>query len=133
MPRLVVIQIGACLALISALLFTAATLWPMPLIALLAITGVSGVALFSGGAIFSLLGAKYPPELGPAATGYAEIFGMVSTFAAPAVMGVTIDLTHSFFAAFSVFTGAEVAIVLVLLALCREGVFRAFPRPAALT
>jgi MFS family permease len=133
MPRLVVIQIGACLALISALLFTAATLWPMPLIALLAITGVSGVALFSGGAIFSLLGTKYPPELGPAATGYAEIFGMASTFAAPAVMGVTIDLTHSFFAAFSVFTGAEVAIVVVLLVLCREGVFRPFPRPAALT
>jgi MFS family permease len=130
-PRLMVIQIGAGLALISALLFTAATLWPMPLIALLAITGVSGVALFSGGAIFSLLGAKYPPELGPAATGYAEIFGMASTFAAPAVMGVTIDLTNSFFAAFSVFTGAEVAIVAVLLVLCRERVFSGFARPAA--
>jgi nitrate/nitrite transporter NarK len=89
------------------------------------------VALFSGGAIFSLLGAKFPPELGPAATGYAETFGMVSTFMAPAVMGITIDMTHSFLAAFSVFVAAEIVIFGVILILCRERVSRPFAGPAA--
>jgi MFS family permease len=131
MSRVTVIQIGAGLALLSALMFTAATIWAMPLILLIAITGLSGVALFSGGAIFSLLGAKFPPELGPAATGYAETFGMVSTFMAPAVMGITIDMTHSFLAAFSVFVAAEIVIFGVILILCRERVSRPFAGPAA--
>jgi MFS family permease len=121
MSRTHVIQIGAGLAALSALLFTAAMVWPMPPVLLVAISGLSGVAVFSGGAIFGLLGEKYPPELGPAASGYAEVFGMASTFAAPYLMGVTIDLTHSFFAAFMVFTVSELVVFGLILTLCRAG------------
>ena len=114
-----VIQIGAGLAALSALLFLFATIWAMPFALLMAITGLSGVAVFSGGAIFGLLGEKYPDELAPAATGYAEVFGMASTFSAPAAMGVAVDITHTFFAAFLVFTLTEFAILGIILFLCR--------------
>jgi hypothetical protein len=46
-------------------------------------------------------------------------------------MGVTIDLTHSFLAAFSVFGAAEIAILAIILVLCRERVSRPFAGPAA--
>jgi MFS family permease len=115
-----IIQIGGALGSLSALLFLFATIWEMPFGMLLAITGLSGVAVFSGGAIFGLLGEKYPDELAPAATGYAEVFGMASTFTAPAAMGIAVDITHSFFAAFLVFTVTEFAILGLLLILCRE-------------
>jgi MFS family permease len=121
MARIRIIQIGAALAALSALMFMTATIWAMPFALLLAISALSGVAVFSGGAIFSLLGEKYPPELGPAATGYAEVFGMASTFAAPAVMGAAIEMTHSFFAAFAVFTGAEIVILTLVIVLSRAG------------
>jgi len=118
--RTQVIQIGAVLGSLSALLFLFATIWAMPFAMLLAITGLSGVAVFSGGAIFGLLGEKYPDELAPAATGYAEVWGMASTFAAPAAMGFAVDITHSFFAAFLVFTVTEFVILGLLFVLCRE-------------
>jgi MFS family permease len=119
-----VIQIGAVLGSLSALLFLFATIWTMPFAMLLAITGLSGVAVFSGGAIFGLLGEKYPDELAPAATGYAEVWGMASTFAAPAAMGFAVDITHTFFAAFMVFTVTEFVILGLLLVLCRESFAR---------
>ena len=115
-----IIQIGAVLGSVSALLFLFATIWAMPFAMLLAITGLSGVAVFSGGAIFGLLGEKYPDELAPAATGYAEVFGMASTFTAPAVMGIAVAVTHTFFAAFLVFAVTEFAVLGLLLILCRE-------------
>ena len=127
-----IIQIGAVLGSLSALLFLFATMWEMPFAMLLAITGLSGVAVFSGGAIFGLLGEKYPDELAPAATGYAEVFGMASTFTAPAAMGIAVDITHTFFAAFLVFAVTEFAILGLLLILCRESFGRrTAPLPSA--
>jgi MFS family permease len=128
--RIRVIRIGAVLAALSALSFVAATVWAMPTMLLLAISSLSGVAVFSGAAIFSLLGEKYPAELAPAATGYAEVFGMASTFAAPAIMGVTIDLTHSFFAAFLVFAVSELVILGLVFALSAAGARKAIAGPA---
>ncbi len=117
MSRITVIKVGAVLGILSALLFTLATFLAMPLIMLIAISALSGVAVFSGGAIFSMLGEKFPTELGTAATGYAEVFGLASTFAAPALMGLVVRETSSFFLAFVAFSVAEIAILALIVLL----------------
>jgi MFS family permease len=119
--RTLILQIGALLATISAASFIIATIWKLPFGGLIALAAFSGVAVFSGGAIFSLLSQKYGDELAAPAIGYAEVGGILSTFVAPTLMGVTIDATHSFSAAFVVFAIAELLILFLLLIMTREG------------
>ena len=49
---------------------------------------LSGLVVLGGGAIFSLLSEKYPPALAPAAVGYADVFGILSSVVAPWLMGM---------------------------------------------
>lgn len=121
MRRTHMLQIGALLAILSALTFAAAVTWAMPWGLLLAIAAVSGVAVFSGGAIFSLISEKYGEDLGATAIGFAELGGILSTLIAPWLLGVVIDATHSFTTAFVVFVLVEVAILIFLLIAAREG------------
>ncbi len=120
MRRTLMLQIGAFLAILSAVTFVAAVSWAMPWGMLLAIAAFSGVAVFSGGAIFSLISEKYGEELGATAIGFAELGGILSTLIAPWLLGVVIDATHSFTTAFVVFTLVEVAILVFLLIAARD-------------
>ncbi|MEW5423491.1 MFS transporter [Amorphus sp. 3PC139-8] len=119
--KLTMIKVGAGLAFLTALAFTAATIYPMGFLWLVVLAGLSGLAVFAGGAIFALLSEKYPPELAPAAVGYAEVFGILSSFLAPWIMGLTIDLSGgSFTAAFVVFAVGEALFLAILVVLARE-------------
>lgn len=115
------IKTGAVLTLISALLCLAATMWPMQLTMLMLIAALCGLGVFSGGAIFSLIGEKYGSDLGPSAAGYAEMGGMLATFVAPALMGALLTMTESFSAAFWSFVIVEVLVIIALWALLRPG------------
>lgn len=119
--KTVVIRIGAVLGLVSALLFTVSTVYPMSLASLFVIAGLSGMCVLSGGAIFSLLSEKYSPALATAAVGYAEIFGMIANFLSPWMMGLFLNATNgSFTHAFLAFSALQVVFVVVLLVLARE-------------
>lgn len=120
MARVAMIKLGALLSVASALSFVAATYYAMPWATLLAIAGLSGVTVLSGGAIFSLVSERYGETLAATAIGYAELGGIVSTFIAPTLMGWVIDLTHSFTAAFLAFFGVEVAVLAALLVLAGD-------------
>lgn len=113
--RITMIRLGAALSVFSALSFLAATHYAMSWGMLLAIAGASGVAVLSGGAIFSLVSENYGEKLAATAIGYAELGGIVSTFIAPTLMGAVIDLTHSFTAAFIAFVAVEAVILGALL------------------
>ena len=93
---------------------------PMGFGPLLLVASLSGVAVFSGGAIFSLLSKKYPDRIVPAAIGYAEVIGVFATFLSPALMGAVINITGSFAWAFVAYTVCEVIVLLVLLVLARD-------------
>lgn len=105
--------VGSILSLLVALLCTATTIWALPVTALVVVAALCGVGVLSGGAIFSMAGQRYG-ALGPAAAGYAEIGGTLSTFVAPALMGALLTATASFTMAFTSFVIVE-AIVLGLL------------------
>lgn len=120
MSRVTMIRLGAALSLLSALSFVAATHYAMSWGMLLAIAGASGVAVFSGGAIFSLVSENYGEKLAATAIGYAELGGIVSTFIAPTLMGGVINLTHSFTAAFMSFVVVEAVILIALLAIAAK-------------
>ncbi len=113
--RVLPMRIGAALATLSALLFTLSALGQMSVGVLLLFAAVSGVAVFSGGAIFSLVADRYGEELAGTTVGYAEIGGIISTFVAPALMGWMITDTHGFADAFWLFTGVELLIFVILL------------------
>lgn len=115
------IKAGVVLTLLSALLCVVTTAWPMHLNMLFLIATLCGVGVFSGGAIFSLIGEKYGPDLGPSATGYAEMGGVLATFVAPALMGALLTATHSFTVAFWAFVVVEVLVFIGLIVLLRPG------------
>ena len=122
MAKTTLIKVGAVLALLTAVMFTAATIYPMGLGTLMLMAAVSGLAVLSGGAIFSLLSEKYPVALAPAAVGYAEVFGILSSFLSPWVMGAVIGASGgSFTEGFLVFTIGEALFLVALLVLAREG------------
>jgi MFS family permease len=118
--RPAILKFGALLGLLSGLSFLLAAVNPMGFGALLTIAGLSGAAVFSGGAIFSLIGQKYSDLLVPAAIGYAEVIGVFATFLSPALMGAVINLTGSFAWAFVAFTLCQALVLLVMLVLARE-------------
>jgi predicted MFS family arabinose efflux permease len=119
--KTVMVRLGAVLALGTALLFTASTVHPMGFGGLLLLAGISGLAVLSGGAVFSLLSERYPLALATAAVGVAEIFGISATFLSPWAMGVAVKASGgAFLGAFLVFSALELACVVALLVLARE-------------
>jgi MFS family permease len=119
--KTVMVRIGAVLALATALAFTLATVHPMGFGGLLLLAAVSGLCVFSGGAVFSLLSERYPLALATAAVGYAEIFGITATFISPWFMGLAIKASGGgFLDAFLVFSALELACVVALFLLARE-------------
>ena len=111
---------GVCMTLVAALLCVATTVWTLSFPMLITIAALCGVGVFSGGAIFSLVGEKYGPSLGPSAAGYAEMGGVFATFVAPSLMGALLTMTHSFTIAFWSFVVVEVLVLIALLALLRN-------------
>jgi predicted MFS family arabinose efflux permease len=121
MRKSVMVRLGAVLALATALLFTLATIYPMSFGLLLLLAAVSGISVFSGGAVFSLLTEKYPISVATGAVGYAEIFGMIASFLSPWIMGLALRETGgSFTHAFLAFSALEVILVVALFLLARE-------------
>jgi MFS family permease len=118
--RPAILKFGALLGVLSGLSFVLAAVNPMGFGLLFLIAALSGVAVFSGGAIFSLLSQKYPDRIVPAAVGYAEVIGVFATFLSPALMGAVINLSGSFAWAFIAFTICEVIVLLLMLLLARD-------------
>lgn len=118
--RPAILKFGALLGVLSGLSFVLAAVNPMGFGLLFLIAALSGVAVFSGGAIFSLLSQKYPDRIVPAAVGYAEVIGVFATFLSPAVMGAVINLSGSFAWAFIAFTICEVIVLLLMLVLAHD-------------
>jgi MFS family permease len=118
--RPAILKFGALLGVLSGLSFVLAAANPMGFGLLFLIAALSGVAVFSGGAIFSLLSQKYPDRVVRAAVGYAEVIGVFATFLSPALMGAVINLTGSFAWAFIAFTICEAIVLVVMLVLARE-------------
>lgn len=117
------IKLTAGLAFLTALMFLWSVVTPMPFGGLVLFAALSGVALLGGGAIFALLSEKYSDALAPAAIGYAEVFGILSAFVAPWMMGVIINASSgAFTGAFIAFAVVELLIVGLLLILAREDV-----------
>jgi MFS family permease len=114
------IRATAFLALLVALMFLTSTLYPLSFGVLVVYAGLSGVAVLGGGAVFALMSEKYPVALAPAAIGFAEVFGILSSFAAPALMGAIISRTGTFFSAFLAFAIAEAVLVAILVVIARE-------------
>ena len=119
--RLVMMKVGAALAAVSALAFMAVLTQAVPWSALVAVSIFSGVAVLSGGAIFSAMSERFGKELAASAIGFAQLGGVLSTFIAPAAMGWVIDLSGgSFLAAFGLFAGVELAVLGIVLTLARD-------------
>jgi len=118
--KLFMIKLSALLALLTAILFLASTIYLMAFGTLVLFAALSGLAVLGGGAIFSLLSEKYPDALAPAAVGYAEVFGILSSFASPWLMGGIINAHGSFKGAFAAFAIVEGIFLLFLMALARE-------------
>ncbi|MBB4225882.1 MFS transporter [Variovorax guangxiensis] len=119
--RLVMLKVGAALAAASALVFMVVLTQAVPWGALIAVAIFSGVAVLSGGAIFSALSERFGKELAASAIGYAQIGGVLSSFVAPAAMGWIIERSGgSFLAAFGLFAGVELAVLAILLTLARD-------------
>jgi len=111
---------GVAMTLVAALLCVATTIWPLSFTMLVAVAALCGVGVFSGGAIFSLVGEKYGTSLGPSAAGYAEMGGVLATFVAPALMGALLTMTQSFTIAFWSFVVVEAAVLIALLIMLRS-------------
>jgi MFS family permease len=129
--KTLIIKIGTALALFSALTFVAAATYPMSFGLLLIPAALSGIAVLGGGAIFSLLSEKYPDEIAPAAVGYAELSGVLATFAGPALLGFVIKTTGSFSDAFIAFAVVEGVLLVILVALTRSAATKAAGVPLA--
>ncbi|MGJ5205613.1 MFS transporter [Bradyrhizobium sp. HKCCYLR20261] len=120
------IKLTAFLALLTALMFLWSVVTPMPFGMLVLFAALSGIALLGGGAIFALLSEKYSDALAPAAIGYAEVFGILSAFVAPWMMGAIISASAgSFTGAFIAFAAVEFIIVGLLMILARDDVRQA--------
>ncbi len=120
LTRPLMIKLGVVLTLAAALLCVATTIWAMSWAMLLLVACLCGVGVFSGGAIFSLVGEKYGTHIGPAAAGYAEMGGVLATFVAPALMGALLTWTQSFAVAFGAFVVVEAMVFIALLFLLRR-------------
>ena len=118
--RTAIIKFGALLGVLVGLSFVLTAVNPMGFGPLLLVASLSGAAVFSGGAIFSLLSQKYPDQVVPAAIGYAEVIGVFATFLSPSLMGAVINITGSFAWAFIAYTLCEVIVLLVLLVLAKD-------------
>ncbi|AME28404.1 MFS transporter [Burkholderia sp. PAMC 26561] len=116
MTKTSMLKIGAALALVSATCYSLTTIFHTSWVGLIALSAFSGIAVLSGGAIFSLVSEKYGETLAASAIGFAELGGILSTFVAPALMGVVLGATRSFAAAFVPFVVVE-ALILVFLML----------------
>lgn len=128
MEKTAVIRIGILMALATAVLFTGAMLWQMPLAVLVLLAGLSGIAVFGGGAVFALMSERYDVSLAPAAVGYAEVFGVLASFVAPWMMGAIIHAGGgAFWQAFAAFAVVEVLLLGLFSALVAGLVRR--PRP----
>lgn len=122
--KITVIKVGILLALATAVLFTFAMIYQMPFGILVALAGLSGLAVFGGGAIFALMSERYHVSLAPAAVGYAEVFGVLASFVAPWMMGSIIHASGgSFWQAFVAFAVVEV-LLLGLLVILASGASR---------
>jgi predicted MFS family arabinose efflux permease len=119
--RLVMVKVGAALAAASALAFLAVLTQAVSWGVLVAVTIFSGVAVLSGGAIFSAMSERFGKELAATAIGYAQVGGVLSTFVAPAAMGWVIERSGgSFVAAFGLFAAVELAVLGIVLTLARD-------------
>lgn len=114
------IRATAFLAFLVALMFLTATVYTLSFGVLVLFASLSGLAVLGGGAVFALMSEKYPVALAPAAIGFAEVFGILSSFAAPALMGAIISKTGDFFSAFLAFAIAEAVLVAILVVIARE-------------
>ncbi|QUW65104.1 MFS transporter [Pseudomonas synxantha] len=119
--RVLMLKIGAALSVLSGCSLLLTVMYGLPYAGLLLVAGVSGVVVFSGGAIFALISEKYSDQLAGSAIGYAEMVGISSTFIAPALLGAVIESTGSFVAAFGTFVAVQLVILLVLLCCRGEG------------
>ena len=132
MGKLFMIRLTAVLAVLVGVMFLSSTIYPLSFGILVLYAALSGVAVLGGGAIFSLLSEKYHDSLAPAAVGYAEVFGILSAFVSPWVMGIVInELGGSFKSAFVTFTIIECVFLGLLLFLARETTGRAAAAQAA--
>lgn len=113
--KLKLIRTSTVIAVGVAIMFWVATAQPLPFGVLVLMAALSGAAVLCGGAIFALMSEAYPARLGPAAIGMAEVFGILSSFLAPTMMGVIIGGAGGFSAAFLAFAAVE---GLFLVALC---------------
>jgi nitrate/nitrite transporter NarK len=121
------VKVGAALAAASALVFVFVLSRPVPWSALVAVTIFSGVAVLSGGAVFSAMSERFGRELAASAIGYAQIGGVLSTFVAPVAMGWVIDRTGgSFVAAFGLFAAVELVVLVTVVTLARDTARPAF-------
>ncbi|WP_315833242.1 MFS transporter [Bradyrhizobium prioriisuperbiae] len=115
------IKLSALLALLTAVMFLSSTIYPVSFATLVVFAALSGLAVLGGGAIFSFLSEKYPDALAPAAVGYAEVFGILSSFASPWLMGAIIEGSGGAFKqAFAAFAIIEAAFLVLLILLARE-------------
>ncbi|MGG7566758.1 MFS transporter [Rhodovulum sp. DZ06] len=122
--KLRLIRVSTVIAVGVALMFWVATVEPLPFAMLVLMAALSGAAVLCGGAIFALMSEAYPAKLGPAAIGMAEVFGILSSFLAPTMMGIIIGGSGGFSAAFLAFAGVE---ALFLVALCALTLRRVSP------
>ncbi|MEJ8570628.1 MFS transporter [Microbaculum marinum] len=128
MGKAFMIKLTAFLALLVAVMFVSSTIYPLPFGMLVLYAALSGLAVLGGGAIFALLSDKYHDSLAPAAVGYAEVFGLLSSFVAPWLMGAIINTSSGFTGAFVAFAVIEGLFFVVLVFLARETIAH---RPAA--
>ncbi|MBJ2152204.1 nitrate/nitrite transporter [Paracoccus sp. IB05] len=118
--KLKLIRVSVIMAILTGLMFLAATLWALPFPVLVLMAAISGIAVIGGGAIFALISDTYAPALASAAIGYAEVFGILSSFVAPTIMGVIIRGSGGFPMAFTAFVIAEALFFVVLMTLCAK-------------
>ncbi|MCZ7662610.1 MAG: MFS transporter [Thermoleophilia bacterium] len=114
--RILPMRLAALLAMVSALMFALSGAVKLSFLLLVLFALLSGVAVFSGGAIFSMLGDKYSRAMVGTAGGFAEVMGVVASFVAPAAMGAIINGTGSFSWAFLFFAAVELVILGIFLA-----------------
>ncbi|WP_249122817.1 MULTISPECIES: MFS transporter [unclassified Bradyrhizobium] len=119
--KLFMIKLSALLALGTAILFLWSVVTPLAFSTLVLCAALSGTAVLGGGAIFALMSEKYSDALAPAAIGYAEVFGILSSFVSPWLMGAVIAASSGAFKeAFVVFAAIEAAFLVLLMVLARE-------------
>ncbi|MEW6640473.1 MAG: MFS transporter [Pseudomonadota bacterium] len=119
--KLFMIKLSALLAFGTAILFLWSVVTPMVFSMLVLFAALSGAAVLGGGAIFALMSEKYSDALAPAAIGYAEVFGILSSFVSPWLMGAIIAASGGTFKpAFVTFAVIEAIFLVLLMVLARE-------------